>query len=242
MQLARQQIGVDARAALVRDVLQLDAGHLCEECGGKVRCRPFTDRPVVELPGPGLGVRDQFSQGAHRQLPGDDHVERRGEQLGDQGEFLGGVGQRPPQRRVQHQAGRARDEERVAIRRGLGQGLGADDLARTGDVLHHHRLADLRAEAGGERPRRQVARPSGGIGDDDAHLPGRPGLRRCDRRGQQRDGEDPKPRQRNAGHAYLLGSRGIIAPRSRRARRSTRSCTCASSGRRSAAARSGCCA
>ena len=67
------------------------------------------------------------------------------------------------------------DHQRVAIGRGLGHHIGADDGRRTDAVLHQHRLAPALTETLGHGTRQDVDGTSRRPGHDDAHRTLRPG-------------------------------------------------------------------
>ena len=79
----------------------------------------------------------------------------------------GVVGQRLVQRRV----GRVADvghEQGVAVGRGLGDDVGADDAARAAAVLDHHGLAEVFGERRHDAARDDVGAAAGRGGDDEA--------------------------------------------------------------------------
>lgn len=99
---------------------------------------------------------------------------------------------------------RGRSEaERVAVGRGTGAGLRADDAAAARPVLHHHRLAEFAGQRYGEQPRHDVGAATRGEGDDDAHGAIGIDVLRQRRTGQgkktatSRQGRDDAPRQLN---------------------------------------------
>ncbi len=118
-----------------------------EQLAIQVRNAALAGRGVAVLARVGLQQRDEFLEilGRHLGVHGQ-HV-RHVHQVGDRREVLdrivrilgvgGGVGR--------HRA-HSGDAERVAVRRGLGQRVGADRAAATATVLHHHGLAQLAAQ------------------------------------------------------------------------------------------------
>ncbi|MCY1371888.1 hypothetical protein D9M69_590570 [compost metagenome] len=84
----------------------------------------------------------------------------------------------------------------IAVRRALLQLLHADEAARAARVLHHHRLAQLLAERGGDEPAQRVAGAARGEGHDDRDGPagvvlrGGRGGQRCGSQGGAQDGGD----------------------------------------------------
>ena len=63
------------------------------------------------------------------------------------------------------------ETDRVAIGRGLGDGIGADVAARTAPVLDDELLAAQLGKRLADDTRQRVGRPAGGKGIDVAHCP-----------------------------------------------------------------------
>ena len=72
---------------------------------------------------------------------------------------------------------RTRKQERVAVRSRTHDGLGGDIAAGARPVLDHEWLAEPLGQPLTDQPREDVVRAAGSKTDDDAHRPGRPGLR-----------------------------------------------------------------
>ena len=66
-----------------------------------------------------------------------------------------------------HQGGDA-DQHGVAIRRGLGDQVVAENAARAGAVFHHHLLAPRFGEFGGDQPANDVGAAACRVGHDEA--------------------------------------------------------------------------
>ncbi|MCY1531947.1 hypothetical protein D9M68_671870 [compost metagenome] len=166
-------------------------GDVLEQLAIQVRDAALAGGSVAVLARVGLQQRDELLQrlGRHlriyRQHVG--HVD----QVGDRCEILErvvrilGVGGRVGR----HGADRG-DAEGVAIRRGLGQRIGADRAAAAAAVFHHHRLAQLAAQAVGDRARDDVGGAAGRERDDQADRLGGVGLRLGNAGTGQADGCD----------------------------------------------------
>jgi hypothetical protein len=79
--------------------------------------------------------------------------------------------------RVDGEGGIRGHEDGVAVGRALRHGVGGDDGIGARLVLHQHRLAPGLRQPLGDLARHDVDAPARGIGDDDAHRLGGPGLR-----------------------------------------------------------------
>src|SRR5262249_2788366 len=77
---------------------------------------------------------------------------------------------------VDDERGRRRREQRVAIRVGLGDRLGADIAGGADAVLDHHRLSPLLRQPVGEDARHHVGGAAGGKRHDDLDRPRREGV------------------------------------------------------------------
>ncbi len=106
-----------------------------------------------------------------------------------------------------------REQQRIAVGRGLHHGVDADRGAAAGPVLDHHRLAELRGQEGGEQPRHRVVRRARRVGQDQPHRPGRIGLgvRRAGREaGRHNTGQRNGGQQGAAGDHRFHPSAGFL--------------------------------
>ncbi len=113
--------GLDGRgAALVGDVRHLRACQLTEERRAQVRRRTVARRGVVELAGILLRGSDQVGHRADAGGGVDRQHQRRRRHLGDGDEIARLVPQLGIQRGIDRNAAWTRDQQRVAVRRRLG--------------------------------------------------------------------------------------------------------------------------
>jgi hypothetical protein len=92
------------------------------------------------------------------------------------------------------------EQQRVAIRLGLGDLHRADRAAGAGDVLDHHRLFEPRLYPVGQDAAQEVAAAARRIGHDQGDRLARVGILRCRR--QRRD-QRCKNQSRDAVHLFL---------------------------------------
>ena len=138
-----------------------------------MRLRGRAGGPVIELARLGLGQRDEFRQRARRHLGVDRKQQRVLDQDGDRLEIALEVeAELRVERRIDRERGR-HDQQRVAVRRRLGDGVGADHRARARAVLDDDRLAERFLEVWLQQPRHDVLRRAGLRGHDDADRPAR---------------------------------------------------------------------
>ena len=83
-----------------------------------------------------------------------------------------------------------RDQDRVAVRRALGGELEADVAAAARFVLDHDLLAEHARQVIGDGAGADVGRAAGREGHDEMDRPGRPALRRGDRRSERNERQD----------------------------------------------------
>ena len=168
------------RAALVGHQLDVDAGLPVEQ----IARQPGGDDAgaVVQLAGLALAPAISSADGLGPALG--PHRQERGV-LGRQGD-----GREVPERiigeiadggRVHHQGGVHRGQERVAVRGGAGDLLGADHRVGAGPVLDHDRLPPILAHALGDHAREDVGRAAGRERHDDADRPAGKWLGGCRR-------------------------------------------------------------
>jgi hypothetical protein len=231
--LAAEQRELRRVAAGVRDVDHEDARLRLEHLAGQVAGAAVAARAVVELARVALRVRHQVGDardaepvrhlGAHHQ-----HV-RHLRDAGDRREVADRVVR---QLRVEPGIDRVRrdgaHDDRRAVGRGLGHGVGAEVAAGAGTVLDDHR-AEAVLHLLGERAGDDVERAARRIGHDEAERPGlrqrRQRPRRRDRAGGKRGEGEPAPhrraRRKRTRSAWRNGMR-VIEPRAFREKRDER--------------------
>ena len=128
------------RAALVGDVLDVDAGCRLEHLAGQVTRRADACRAVVELARHLLCERHQFGEIADRLRRMDDDGDRRHRDHRDRREVAQRiVGQLLVKRRIDRMRADRRHEQRLAVRRGLGDGIGPKRTAGSSAVVDDDR-------------------------------------------------------------------------------------------------------
>ena len=151
--------------ALVGHAQEFDACLLLEHLGEQVRRAAQRRDRHRQLARPRLRVGDEFRDGAHRHRRM--HEQQVGD-LGDDDDRREVLRRRERQVRVERRRGRHRAEralhERVAVRRGLGDEVGADVAAAARAVLDHEGLAELVGEDLRRKSRDQVRRAARRIG------------------------------------------------------------------------------
>jgi len=167
--LAAEQSREPGAGALVRHVGDAHAGHRLEQLHGEVWRGAAAGGGVVELVGRRAGGGDELRDrieagpGVHRQ-----HAVV-GRDDGDGNERIGIEAERRVQALVDDDRAGRGEEQRVAVRRGPGDELGAEVAACARAVLHDHGLAPLRMQLLGRQARERVAAAAGLEGDDDAN-------------------------------------------------------------------------
>ena len=143
-----QQVLVGRLGAAVRHMHQLDAGQLPERRRQHMLARTITTRCVGQLARIGLGIGHQFFKAvagqvfARHQRVAVSH--RQAHRLEIAQAVIRQVAVQPG---VDRHIGNRADQQRVAVRRGLGHRIGAHQRARTRTVFNHHGLADLFAQS-----------------------------------------------------------------------------------------------
>src|SRR6266545_3497255 len=174
----------------------VDASRALQQLNGKMADRGGAERRDVDLARIGLGVSDQLRKrlGWHRRI---DFQHQR--QLGEARHHRDVAQEVERQRLIERHVdgvGRDREEQRVAVRRRVGDSLRRDIGAAARAVLDHYRLAHpvrqkLRDQAGDD-----VGRSAGWKRYDKADRPGWIGLRDCNaREGREYDGGACKTQQ-----------------------------------------------
>ena len=169
-------VSAGARAA-IGDVLQVDAGHRLEQLAGDVLHRAAAGRGHVDLARIGLGVGDELRNGVDRERGMHLHHVRHADDAGDRRHVADEVEiELLVERRVDGVRGRD-EQQRVAVGRRAHHRLGRDVAAGARPALDHERLPEPLGQPLADEPGEDVGRAAGRKADDDAHRPGRPGLR-----------------------------------------------------------------
>ena len=199
--------------AVERHMQKVEPEGELEQFGGQLRRLPRTGGCVTVLAGIGLHQRDQFLHVVRRERRIHHQDVRRRHRQCDRGEIPDRIiRQLGIEARIDDEA-RSHDEQRIAVRRGLCGGGGADVAGPGGQVLHVERLApDL-----GQRLREDVRQHGRGAAGcerhDDPHGARGIGLRsRRPRHGGRRGGGAGKAQEvtTNELHRVLLCTR-IVA-------------------------------
>ena len=143
------------------------------------RCEdvPRPGRAVGELAGVGLGVVDHLLERLHADGRMDDEAADEVADPADGREVLRRVVGRLAQQRLHGERRVGREQKRVAVGRGLGRRLGADDAARPAAVLDHELLAEGLGELVGPGPADEIGGAARRVGEDQLDRPLRPALR-----------------------------------------------------------------
>ena len=186
--LACGQVGDGLRRALVGHMGQLQARARREGRRVQVDDGPVAAAGVVEGARMGLGVGDQFLDAARGQRRRDQQDTGRPADLGNRREILVGlVGQTGHQVWRDGMRAAGGEQQRVAVRRGLGRLARADGAARAGAVVDDQLLAQVLGHALRHHARHEVGGAAGRKGHDQAHRMRGPGrLALC--HGGQSDG------------------------------------------------------
>ena len=156
---------------------EVGAGHQLEQLAGEVARAANPGRSHVDLAGIALGVGNELGNG----LGGNRRMNRQ-----DTGQASDACNRRDVsneielksliERRIDRR--RRRDEQQgIAIRRRMHDGLGGDIGRRAGAVLHHELLTEPLGEPSAQQARGDVISARGGKTDDQAHRPRRIALR-----------------------------------------------------------------
>ena len=176
--LAAEHVGHRRPRALVRDVDQIGAGQLLVHLTHHVRLAAGAEGAVAQAAAPRLRVGDQLLEAVDRHARVDDESQRHVSDGCDRREIpFDVVGQRREQHRIQHEGGVVREKQRMAVRRGFRDRVGADRGVAARPVLDHHRLAQRFRQALPHLPADDVGGAAGRVRHDDADRPGRISLR-----------------------------------------------------------------
>ena len=146
LHLVREQRGDRGADSLVGNVRHLRAGERQEKLSREVRQAARTRRAVVQFPRRRAGVGDELAQVLSRQRRRHDDEKRRsrGERDGHEVAYRV-VGKLAEELRGARERGE-REEQRVAVRRALGDMIGADDAGARRAVLDHEALPEPLAQ------------------------------------------------------------------------------------------------
>ena len=124
---------------------------------------------------------------------------------GHRHQILRAVGELGVQRRIDRDAARARDQQRVAVGRCLRDEVGGQAAARAGPVLDDHALAEQAAERIGNRARDVVGGTARCKSDDEADRLGRPALRHRAARAAEQAADRDSESTRGASEVRRVG-------------------------------------
>jgi hypothetical protein len=165
---------------------QVDPRHLLQELAGEMIAGAHAARSEGVLAGLGLGLGDEVGKIADRVTGAQHQAGRRFRDQADRDQRLARIEPELGVERGCCRQRRGREQERVAIRRGLHHGLRRDRAAGAAAMLQDEGALGLRRQPVDQQPRRQVERPAGGDRQDHAHRAGRPLLRRRRQRRRER--------------------------------------------------------
>ena len=180
LDVAADQVGVERVGALVRDLLDLEAGLLCEQNRREVTDRADARRAdLIRLLG-ALHQRDQLGDGldldARMQK---EQPRRRCDDAHGRKILARVVADVAVHARRGREVGGVAEQQRVAIGLGTGDRARADRAAAAcGAVLDHDLLAERGAHLVGDGARHDVVGAAGRQRDDERDRPRRIGLRR----------------------------------------------------------------
>ena len=184
------------RIAAIGNVQHVDAGLDLEQFHREVVGRAVAGRGVTDVAGLRLRERDQLFKRLRREFRIDHHHHRNGAEQRHRREVLDRIeGQLGVERRRDRD--RAwRQQQRVAVGRGLRHRIGAEIAAGAGLVLHHHRLAEALAEFSADKARERVGGAAGGERNHEGdRARGHQGCAERRHRGkQQRDSHEQRAR------------------------------------------------
>ncbi|MNS79892.1 hypothetical protein D3C72_1135560 [compost metagenome] len=161
----------------------------------------------------GAGLADHVGKALAAEAGGGHHQHRRVHHAHHRRHVLLRVVVDVADMRVQRQRAGRGEAERIAVRRGLGDGVDADAAAGAGLVLDHHRSAHLHGQLLAQRTGHGIADAAGRVGHDHADRAARVGVRGMgggnEGRGRKRgDGEDGQGRQQRLGNGRNHGGDG----------------------------------
>ena len=184
---AADQVGQGLRRTAIGHVDDVDAGHELEQLGRDMGSGAVARRGEVELAGIGLGIGDELGNRFDRQRRihlhdhGGAHDARDRSDIAEEIEIEVVV-----ERHVDHV--RRRDQEqRIAVGRRVGSGLGTDIAAGARPVVDDELLAEPLRQPVADQAGVDVGRGAGRKADDDMHGPRRVGFGAHDaRHGRER--------------------------------------------------------
>ncbi len=150
-------------------MLQLDAGDLREQHARQMRARAWAKRRISELSGPRLGVVDEIAHRLVRRVRRHHQHVLRGRDQHDRLKVAHRI-EALVRRDGDVDGERLRAEvQRVAIRRRLGGGRGAEIAAGAGAVLDHDGLAPFIRQLAGQDAPERVDRSASRESDHEPH-------------------------------------------------------------------------
>ena len=162
-------------AAFVGHMDEARARALAQHLAGHVRAAAGAGRSIGESSGLGAGQFDQLAQVLRRHRRVGDHEDTRVAKFGDRREIAQHIETRLcVDVRVDDDGAVIAEQQRVAVRRALGDQFRADVAGRARPVFDDHRLAETRAELVGDRARAVVGNAARGERNHDAHCLCRP--------------------------------------------------------------------
>ncbi len=159
--------------------------HLVEQLAGQMHRGAVSGRRIVRLAGIGLGVGDELLHRMRRRRHRHRHHVRVVADQADRREIGNRIERQGREQEFVHRKRHRLQQHGVAVRVGLGDGIGADRGRAAALVLDHHLLAPDRRQLGGDDARDGVGAAARRKRHDEADEARRKGLRRrgaCKRR------------------------------------------------------------
>src|SRR5512132_17515 len=195
--------GIGRPKDLCRARARVDLGLCLEQLAGEMRRQAVARGGEIELARISLRERDQLGHGSgrhgriHHQDVGlrSDQADRSEIRFRVEIDLL-------VERGIRGKDGVVAGEQRVAVRRSVGDGLSRDVAACARPVVDHERLAEDLLELAAEDAREHVARPTRREGHDEGHRPRRI-IRGGGRHREQSQGDQQVHRSRHrSSHRY----------------------------------------
>ena len=155
----------------------VDPRHRFEQLAGEMAGGAVTLRGEIELARMRFGKRDQLLHGGRLLLRRHRQHQRHGGDERDRHETVRIVGELLVKRLVDGERRRIGEQQRIAVRRGLGRLFGADIAAGAGPVVDDHRLAPFLRQLLRHHAHQRVGRGARRRRHDDLDRPRRIGLR-----------------------------------------------------------------
>src|SRR2546423_3641435 len=197
LDVAGELVGNRRRKAAVGYMDDEELRFALQKLHGEMRGAPAADRSIRELPGMRTRIGDEALEVADIELRHhDQHLRRRSEERDRREILVRVVGQILVEMLCRRDRPINAHEQRVAVGRRLGRGLGADVAARAAAVIDDEGLAERLVQPGGERAADDVGSRSWRKRDDHAY-----GFRRIGLSGREQRREQEK--RHNAFHQIL---------------------------------------